>query len=55
MNVVREEINQQVGNALDEFAGLGERANVFGDFGMASGKRPEFGNEMRIGKKPDVE
>ena len=55
VNVVRQKVDQQVGDAGDELAGLGKRADVFGDPRVAPGQRTEFGHEMRVGQKAHVE
>ncbi len=55
VNVMRQKIDQQLRNPLDEFAGLREGADVFCDFGIASGERAEFRDEMRVGQEADVE
>src|SRR5260370_36276017 len=55
VNVMGQKVDQQVGNTLDEFAGLREGADVFRDFGIASSEGTEFGNEMRVGQEADVE
>jgi hypothetical protein len=55
VNVVGEQVNEQIGDARDEFACLGKRADIFRHAGIASGQRTEFGNEVRIGKETHVE
>ena len=55
VDVVRQQVNQQIGDAGDEFPGLRKRANVLGEARMTSGERPEFGDEMRVGQEADIE
>src|SRR6266496_6495780 len=55
VDVMRQEIDQQIGDALNKFGRLRKRANVFCDLGMASSQGPEFGDEMGIWKKTNVE
>jgi len=55
VNVVRQQIDQEFGDAADEFLGLRKRADVFGDARVASGEGPKFGNEMGIRQEADVE
>ena len=55
VNVMRDEVDQQIGDAGDEFARLRERAYVFRYALIAAGKGPEFGNKVRIGEKPHIE
>src|SRR6202049_2115097 len=55
VDVVGQQVNQQFGDALDEFLGLRKRANVFGHARMPSGERAELGHKMRIGEEADVE
>ena len=55
VNVMRQQVDEQIGDARDEFARLRERTNVFGQARIAPGQRPELGNEMRIGQKAHIE
>ena len=55
MDIVRKQINQEIRDSLDEFGGLGKRANIFRNLGMESGERPKFGNEVRVGQKAHIE
>ena len=55
VNVVRQQVDEQVGDARDELASLREGANVLGDVRVASCKRTELGDEVRVGQKSDVE
>src|SRR5713101_2111914 len=55
VNVMGQKIDQKIRNALDEFACLREGADVFCDFGIASGEGAEFGNEMGVGQEADIE
>jgi hypothetical protein len=54
-DVMRQQVHQQFGDSFYEFPGLGKRPDVSGDFGIASGEWTEFGHEMWIGQKPDIE
>src|SRR5579871_2842672 len=54
VNIVRNQIHQKIGDARDEFAGLGKRTDVLCDAMIAPGQRTEFRNEVRIGKKANV-
>src|ERR1700704_6919349 len=54
-DVMRQQIHQQFRDPFYEFPGLGERPNVFGYLGVASGERTEFGDEMWIRQKSDIE
>ena len=55
MDVVRKQVDEQIGNARDEFPRLRKRANVFRHTPIAAGERPELGNEVRIGQEADIE
>ena len=52
---MRQQIYQQLGNSLDELPGLREGQNVFSDLRIPARQRPEFGYEMRIRQKADIE
>src|SRR6266498_2748882 len=54
-DVVRQQINQQVGDALDELDSLRKRADVAGYGGMAPGVALELWNIVGIRKKADIE
>ena len=54
VDVVRQKVNQQVGDALDKFVRLRERKNVFCDLRIAPGQRPEFRDEMRVRQEADI-
>src|ERR1700734_2244773 len=54
MDIVRQQVNKKIGNAADEFFGLGKRADVFGHARIAACEWTEFGNEVRVGKKANV-
>src|SRR5271169_6944495 len=45
-HIVRQEINQQLGDALDELFGLRKRTYVLRHLGVASGERAELGDEV---------
>ena len=49
-DVVRNQVHQQVGDAVNELLGLGKRADIFRHLRMAAGQRAEFGNEVGIRK-----
>ena len=55
MNVMRQQVDEQLGNTRDELARLRERADVPGDSGIASRQRPKFRNKVRVGQEADVE
>src|SRR5215467_3277345 len=54
MDVVRQQIDQQLRNARDEFLRLRKRSYIARHLGIASRKRPELRDKMRIGKKANV-
>src|SRR5439155_702827 len=54
-DVVRQQIDQKVGDALDELDGLRERSDIARDFGIAAGKLLERWNVIGIGEEPDIE
>src|SRR6516162_8660830 len=54
-DVVRNQVDQQFGNALDKLARLRKRPDVLGDSGMPPRKRPELWYKVRIGKEAHVE
>src|SRR5262245_43184344 len=54
-NVVRDQVYQQSGDAVNKFLGLRERADVLGYLGMPPRVRPERRNEMRVGQKAHIE
>src|SRR3954465_5397180 len=53
IHVMRQKIDQQLRDALDELARLGKGLHVADNLGMASGERAKFRNEVRIGKEAD--
>src|SRR4029077_18147217 len=55
VNVMRKQVDEQVGDAGEELGSLWERTNVFGDTRVAPCKRTELGDEVRVGQKADVE
>jgi len=55
VDVMGKEVDEQVGDTRDEFAGLGKRSDVLGDTGMSTGEGPEFGDEVGIGQEADIE
>ena len=55
VDVVRQEEEQQVGDASKEFLRLVEFADVGNDFWMESGEVAELGNEVRVGEEAHVE
>src|SRR6266700_330744 len=54
-HVMREQVDQQSGDAVNKLLRLRKRADVLGHLRMASGIRTKRGNEMRIGQKTHVE
>src|SRR5438067_2247323 len=46
-DVVRQQVDKQLGDAFNELTGLRERADIVCDFGMESGKGTQLRNEMR--------
>src|SRR5271167_3599630 len=54
VNVVRQQVNKQFGDAADELLGLRKGADVFGDSRMATRQRAKLGHEMRIRQKAHV-
>src|ERR1700678_569020 len=54
-NVVRQKVNQQIGDAPDELFGLRKRPDVPGNSRIAPSKLAKFRHEMRVGKKTNVE
>src|SRR5436305_6563796 len=50
-DVVGNQVDQQLRDAVNEFLGLQKRADVFSYAGMASCKRAEFRNKMGIGQE----
>src|ERR1700674_88653 len=55
VNIVRQQIDQQIGNAPDEFLRLRNRPDVFGYARIAAGERPELRHEVRVGQKAYIE
>src|SRR5579864_9561907 len=55
VDVVGDQIDEQVGDARDEFTSLGKRPNVASDARIPAGERPELGNEVRVGEEANVE
>ena len=55
VNIVRQQINQQLGNAGNEFLRLRKRPDVFSHARIASTERPEFRYKMRIRQKAHIE
>src|SRR5919109_1260983 len=53
-NVMRNQIGKEAFDPLQEFAGLGERANVLADLWVRTVVRAQSRNKMRIGKKAHV-
>src|SRR5271155_4491162 len=54
VNVVRQQIEEQAGNAVEKFLRLRKSVEVSSQFRMLSRKWPKFWFEMRIGKKPHI-
>src|ERR1700742_3804821 len=55
LDVARQQEEQQLGDPVEKFGGLGEFADVFCHLGMAPGQVAELRHEMRIGQEPYVE
>src|SRR5579884_2353923 len=53
--VVRNQVNQQIGNAADKLASLRKRADIASHLGIAPCQVFEGGNVIRVGQKTDVE
>src|SRR5208337_3568476 len=54
VDVVWQQIDEQLGNAGDEFPSLRERADVLGHPRVPSGVGTELGHKVRIGQKAHV-
>src|SRR5215472_3540530 len=54
VNVMRQEVNKQIRDALDELGSLRKRADVFCDLGMPARERAKFRHEMRVGEKTNI-
>ena len=54
-DVVRQQIDQQLRDAVDEFDGLRKRPDVARHAGVAAGQLLELRNVVRVGQKADVE
>src|SRR5690348_15350987 len=52
VDVVRQQIYQQVGDALQKFRGLRKRPNIACHPGMTTSQRAKFRHEVRIGQEP---
>src|ERR1700685_140617 len=55
VNVMRQQINQQFRDSLNEFLGLRKRTDIFRHFWIAAGQRTKFRHEMRVGQKAHIE
>src|SRR5208337_2370141 len=55
VNIVRQKINQQIGDAQNELLRLRKGPDVLGHARMTSRKLPKFRHEMRVGEKANVE
>src|SRR5580658_3826208 len=55
MNVVRHQVNQQIGNAGNKLLGLREGPDVFSYARIAARQGPEFRHEVRVAQKANVE
>src|SRR6478672_12302480 len=53
-HVMRQQVNQQRGDAVNKLLSLWERANILRYLGMASGIWPECGDEVRIRQKAHI-
>src|SRR5437868_2214397 len=54
-DIMRKQVDKQIGDAVDEFLGLREGADVFGHARISARERAELGHEMRIGEKAHIE
>src|SRR6516162_8004988 len=54
LHVMRQKVDEQVGDAIDELPRLRKRANVFCDLWIASGQRAELGHKVRVGQEAHV-
>jgi len=55
LDIVREQVEEKVGNTAQELASLGKGTHIVGDGGVEPGKLAELGHVVGIGQKPDVE
>ena len=55
VDVMRQQIDEKIGNARDELSGLGKGTDIFGDLRIAARQRTKLGNEVRIGEKANIE
>ena len=55
VNVVRKKDDEEVGNSGNELARLRKRADVARNFRIAARQWAEFGNEVGVGEKTNVE
>src|SRR5690242_5415694 len=53
-HIMREQVNQQLRNAMNEFLRLRKGADVLGYARVSPGKWPELRDKMRVGKKANV-
>jgi hypothetical protein len=54
-NVVRQEIDEEFGDPINEFLGLRERPNVLGYLRITASQGPEFRDEVRVREKAHIE
>src|ERR1051326_6859760 len=54
-NFMRQEVNQKLGNALDEFDGLRKRPDILRNRGISPGKLLEARDVIRVGEKSHIE
>ena len=52
---MRQQIDQQLGDAVDEFDGLRKGPDVTGHAGVAAGEFLELGNVIWVGQEADIE
>jgi len=55
LDIVREQVEHEVGDLCQEFLGLGEFADKGGDFGVLPGELAELWDEVGVGEEADVE
>src|SRR5260370_37698235 len=55
MDIVRQEVDEEIGDARNELAGLRERANIFRDAGIASRQGAKFRDKVRVRQEAHIE
>src|SRR5260370_12814165 len=54
MDVVRQQVDQQIGDTLDEFLGLRERADILRHSRVAAWQQAKFWHKVRVGQESYV-